>query len=119
MRPLVIRSANPRTTYITPKVATKAGTLKRAMSTPLTSPTTPPRAQTRTATTQTGGNSVTPNIGSDTPCIRKPATTPHNPSVDPTERSMPPLRITSSIPTARMPKMATCDAMVRKLPSAK
>ena len=41
--------------------------------------------------------------------------TPARPSVDPTERSMPPLRITSSIPMPRMPKMATCEAMVRKL----
>ena len=103
--------------YITPRVATKAGTLNWAISTPLTRPMAAPSAQASTATTQTGGYSATPRAFSVTPCIRKPATTPDRPSVDPTDRSMPPLRMTSSIPMARIPNRATCDAMVRKLPS--
>ena len=35
--------------------------------------------------------------------------------VDPTERSMPPLRITMSIPSPRIAKIATCEAMMRRL----
>ena len=39
--------------------------------------------------------------------------------VEPTERSMPPVRITSIMPTASRPKIATWLAMIRKLPVEK
>ncbi|MCY1310121.1 hypothetical protein D9M70_602850 [compost metagenome] len=55
VNPLVISSATPRATYSTPSVATKAGTLKKAISTPLTAPTKAPSAQVSRTTTQTGG----------------------------------------------------------------
>ena len=38
-----------------------------------------------------------------TPCINAPATTPHSARTEPTDRSMPPLRITSSIPIDNSP----------------
>ena len=37
------------------------------------------------------------------PCIMAPAMTPDSARIEPTERSIPPFRITSSIPMARMP----------------
>src|SRR5262249_42686997 len=55
VRPLVISSAIPRATYITPRVATKAGTLNHATSTPFSAPSTAPTAQVSTTTAQTGG----------------------------------------------------------------
>ncbi len=55
MKPFVIKSAIPRTIYITPSVATNAGTFRRAIKTPLTAPTSAPSAIDSTATTQTFG----------------------------------------------------------------
>ena len=69
MRPLVISSATPRATYMTPSVATKAGTLNQATSMPLSAPTSPPSTQVRITTAQTGGNRMTPNIESSAPFI--------------------------------------------------
>ena len=88
---------------MTPSVATKGGTLKKATSTPFSAPTRAPTVMVSTTTAQTGGYRITPAHSSVTPCIIAPAQTPHSARMDPTDRSIPPFRITSSIPTDRMP----------------
>ena len=41
---------------------------------------------------------------------------PQKPTIDPTDRSMPPLRITNVMPIARMALMATCLTRIDRLP---
>jgi hypothetical protein len=46
-------------------------------------------------------------------------TPPLRPSTEPTERSMPPVRMTKSCPTERMAKTATCRTRLSRLVSVK
>ena len=66
--------------------------------------------------TQTFGYMTAWVSGRSSPRNRLPATAPVSPTVDPTDRSMPPLRITISMPSARIALNATCLVMVTRLP---
>jgi hypothetical protein len=85
-----------------PSVAMKGATLKRVTSVPLMKPTSVPTPSEARMTNQTCGYTTTSKTVSCHPCSRVPATTPDRPTVDPTDRSMPPLRITKSMPSARI-----------------
>ena len=104
---------------MTPSVATKGGTLKIATSTPLTAPTAAPTHSVSTTTAQTGGYRITPSASSSTPCIIAPATTPDSARMEPTDRSIPPFRMTSSMPMDRMPKIATWLDMISRFDRVK
>ena len=104
MRPLVISSATPRATYMTPSVATKAGTLKTGDEDAVD------RAHERAERQGQDHHGPDRRVEDDaqrrsisTPFISAPATTPQSPRTEPTDRSMPPFRITSSMPMARRP----------------
>ena len=93
--------------------------LSRAISNPLTQPTSMPTATDRTTITQTCGNmiaSVSGRFSPGTGCRRRP---PVRPTVEPTERSMPPFRMTSSMPSATMALKATCLVIVVRLPAVR
>jgi hypothetical protein len=49
------------------------------------------------------------------PSSRTPAMMPASPTIEPTERSMPAVRITMSIPMARIALIATCLVIVTRL----
>ena len=49
------------------------------------------------------------------PSSSTPATIPASPTIEPTERSMPPVRMTISIPMARIALIATCLVIVTRL----
>ena len=51
--------------------------------------------------------------------IIMPATMAVRPTMEPTERSMPPVRITKVMPMPRMALMATCLAMISMLATAR
>ena len=109
-----ISSAAPRATYSIPSVAMKGATLNRVTRMPFTSPTSVPTASETSTTTHTAGYSTTSKASIRSPCSSTPATTPESPSVDPTDRSMPPLRMTNSMPSARIAFIATCLVIVMR-----
>src|SRR5262245_61961353 len=102
---LVNTSTTPRAIPSMPSVTMNGGRLAYETSAPFTRPaatasTMPPRIAT----------------GMGTPWMSNSAVAhPDRPSTDPTDRSMPAVRITSSWPTAMMPKMATWRARLARL----
>ena len=93
--------------------------LSRAMSRPLAAPTSTPIATEITTITHTDGYMIASVRGMFRPRKRLPATAPVRPTVDPTDRSIPPLRITISIPRATMALKATCLVIVMRLPAVR
>ena len=77
---------SPRATESMPRVATKGGTERRDTSSPFTAPSTSPVPTPARMATMGGWAPV--------PVTRLPATMPHSASMEPTERSMPPARMT-------------------------
>ena len=51
--------------------------------------------------------------------MRAPATIPAKPTIDPTERSIPPVRITKVIPIPRIALIATCLVRITRFPGAR
>ena len=90
-------------------------TPKRVTIVPLIAPTPAPTASTMITTAHTGGNSVTSRKPTVSPSSRTPATIPASPTIEPTERSMPPVRITISMPIASSALIATCRVIVTRL----
>ena len=59
------------------------------------------------------------NMGKPPSVMRRAATIPVIPMTEPTERSMPAVRMTQVMPTAEMPSIATCRATVRRFPAVR
>lgn len=95
--PSLAMKVRPRATLNMPSVATNGGTRSRATSAPLTMPR-PSPAPTPSAIATSGLPGFAP-VTSDAPRM------PHTASSEPTDRSMPPVRITKVWPMARMPLM--------------
>ena len=93
----VMTRTMPRAMPSMPRVAMNGGSLNLVTSRPLARPRTPPTT-TPTRMDGTIGHPATSSWA---------VTAPARPRIDPTDRSMPPVRITKSWPIARMPKMAT------------
>jgi hypothetical protein len=86
----------------------KSATLSRVMSRPLMSPMKTPSASVIMMISGVLKNTVQPNRWS-IPCkIRPPATIPQKPTIEPTDRSIPPVMITKVMPIARKALRATC-----------
>ena len=82
-------------------------TLNLVTSTPLMAPMTIPRHRTKTMTAGMLKKTETPRKGSWTPrLIRNPALIAASPTVEPTDKSMPPVRMTKVIPTAMIAVIA-------------
>src|SRR3954452_561157 len=98
-------STTPRAIPSMPSVTMNGGSLPYATSEPLKTPIAAPAAMpTRIAGTI------------PVPCTSSSAViAPVRPSTDPTDRSMPAVRMTSSWPTAMIPKTATCRARFARL----
>ena len=93
----------------------KGATPKRVTSVPLSAPTAAPTASTITITAHTGGKILTSRKPMVRPSSSTPAITPARPTIEPTDRSMPAVRITISIPMARIALIATCLVIVTRL----
>src|SRR5271165_1160973 len=113
-RPAIIRASeismrSPRTAVIMPNVAMKGGTRPSWISTPLRTPSDAPAAR---ATRMEG------MMG--TPWVMSTATrTLLNPTIEPTERSMPAEMMTMVIPMATTPMIATCRTRFERLLSVR
>src|ERR671916_248155 len=101
----VSTSTTPRAMPSMPSVAMNGGRLTAATSRPLMTPhRTPTPSPARMAT-----GIPAPRTSSSA------AIAPARPSTEPTDRSMPAVRMTSSWPTAMIPKIATCRARLDRL----
>src|SRR3954454_15822270 len=96
----VSTSTAPRAMASMPSVTMNGGSLPYATSEPLKPPIAAPAAIAMTI----AGTTPTPCTSSSA------ARQPVSPSTEPTDRSMPAVRMTSSWPTAMIPKTATCRA---------
>src|SRR5712691_4659516 len=104
-RPAVKTRAPPRAMLIMPRVAMKAGRRPLVISMPFTRPQVPPTAMPAAMAAPVGQ-----------PARNAAAsTTPASASSEPTERSMPPERITKVIPTAITALMLVCSATLSRL----
>ena len=82
-------------------------TLNRVISTPLKAPTNNPRHRTRMMIAGIFKKIATPSGGIGTPrLISKPEVIAASPTVEPTDRSMPPVRMTNVIPIAMIALIA-------------
>jgi len=95
-RPCVYVSASPRAITSMPSVVIKGGMCSLVMITPFTRPSTPPTASPATNASGTGTSDWS----------RLAVMTVERASTEPTERSMPPVRITYVMPMAMMPLIA-------------
>ncbi len=97
-----------------PRVQIKGATPSRVITAPFTSPIITPNSATARITSGTLRNRVLP-FHNGTPLVSSaPATMPQMPATAPTERSMPPVRITSVMPIASRPVMATCWVIISR-----
>ena len=118
--PPVQSSVRPRAMVSIAKVATKGGILKRVIINPLKNP----RNEPVTNPAITAPSRVKPmkrlKAGNSKPFLSKPAMiAPLRARIDPTDRSIPPVRITSVIPTERHVLTETCLKTSQKLSSVK
>lgn len=113
--PLVRSMMNPLTAVIVPSVATNGGILNLVIINPLNNPIAKP-AKTPIIDAPRGLNlSTTPNALSIRPYFKSFAVTaPENPRIEPTDRSIPPVRMTNVIPTAIQRLTAVCLRMIQK-----
>src|SRR5699024_12116316 len=96
-------------------IATHGAPFHPPKNTHLTSPMRPPHAtQMRTATAPLG-HSVTPHMAIGPPLRRYPPTPALNPRVEPTDRSIPPVSTTMSMPSDSSAKIATWEDMINTL----
>src|SRR5215217_6674388 len=102
-RPPVAINARPRQIVSIAKVVTNGGTRNWATITPFTSPTKAPIAR------ATNAPRITPVVFAFW-LASIAATTPHSAATEPTDRSMPPVKITAVIPTERIPVIAMLNA---------
>ena len=85
---------------IIPRVTINGGNPPQLMRAPLTMPQPAPTASARRSATGSGWPA----------CSAVPSTTPESATIDPTERSIPPERMTNVIPTATIALMLVCCA---------
>src|SRR6185295_9066125 len=98
-RPEVKTRAAPRAMLIMPRVAMNAGRRPFVMRRPFTSPLAPPTPSPARMAAGTG----------QPPCSAQASTTPESASSEPTDRSIPPERITNVIPRAMTALMLVCS----------
>ncbi len=103
-------SAAPRATFIMPRVMMKDGTRQRSETSPLTSPQTMP-----TSTDTSTASSTATGVGIPWAVSSGPETTAHSAITEPTDRSIPPTRMTKVIPTASMVLRVISVAMLVRL----
>src|SRR5471030_1206076 len=107
--PLVYTMVTPRSSSIITSVAINACTLPLATITPVTAPTPAPTAS--AAATATSAFTSSPTT--------EAATAPERASSEPTDKSIPDVRITSVIPTAIMALTEVCCRILNRLFSVK
>ncbi len=98
-------SARPRKADMPPMVAMKGGILKRVMTSPCNNPPTSPTSEATRIAPPTPMPVVSPAPAASNvpPLYRYAATMPASARSEPTDRSMPPVRMTKVIPTAISP----------------
>src|SRR5581483_10817705 len=107
-RPPLIQYASPRSIDSVASVTRNEGTFQRATRSPTNAPQIPPSAM------------PAERPASDPPaCAANAATIPMRATPDPTERSMPPVRITAVIPTPSTPTMALDSATLIRFATEK
>src|ERR1700722_11659670 len=95
-------------------------TLKRVIRMPLTAPTNKPRQRQSAIIAGILKYTATPSGGMTSPrSISKPEIMAAKPTVDPTDRSMPPVRITKVMPTAMIALIAVCPTRMIRFCSVK
>ena len=99
-------NVNPRATPSMPRVAMNGGSCIRVTSTPLMSPTAAPTRIPTTTPSRIGRPAW------DTAIV---PSTPESPATEPTERSIPAVRMTSVWPTAMIATTETWTAMLNRL----
>lgn len=98
-----------------PKVQINGATPKRVITAPFTRPTSTPKIATQRITSGTLKKRMSP-FHSGRPLVSSaPATMPQIPATAPTDKSMPPVRMTSVMPMASRPVIATCWVMISRL----
>ncbi len=102
---------NPRAMVSTASVTTNGGTLNREIVIPVNEPQTAPTASDARIPTKTPES---PKF-----LAHIAAANPASARTDPTERSMPPVRITNVIPTARTPVIAMLSPTLRRFSTDK
>ncbi len=108
-RPSVYTNAMPRHTVINASVTMKGVMLYRVMRAPATAPDNAPAVSpTRTAS---GNETVIGSCSFSTSVVRMPASA----RSEPTDKSIPPVRITNVIPAAIIAVMETCKETLRRL----
>ena len=105
-RPSVNSSAAPRAMLIMPSVTMNGGRPPQLTSAPLQQAAADADRE-RPATSATGSGWP--------PCSAAPSTTPDSATIEPTDRSMPPERITNVMPTATMALMLVCCGDVQQV----
>src|SRR6516162_3747835 len=113
VRESVTSSAAPRAILSIPSVTIKEGTLQKLETKPLIKPQIMPTT-TLTATAAV----IAAGTGSNSLFSTKPATIAHNAMTDPTDKSIPPIRITKVIPVAMMRLIVICVRMLVILDSS-
>lgn len=108
--PPVMPRARPRATASIPRVTTKDGSPPKALMTPFTEPTRAPAR--RANTTESAG--LRPMV-----TMNCPVSTLTSATTDPTERSMPPIRMTKVIPTLMMRPSPIWRPTTVRLPAVK
>ncbi len=97
-------NARPRTVVSAASVTTNGASPNLATSVPLTSPKPTPDA---TPTSMASGMGI--------PATRPAVTMPEKATTDPTDRSMPPVRMTTSMPNASRPVVTICLSRLVRL----
>ena len=113
--PCVYHLATPRADTIMPSVAMKGGISVLAMMTPLSSPATNPTAspmQDWPDRRYVGERRIDGACELLAVCAKLAATMAISPTIEPEERSTPPVMITWVTPTAMMPMTDTCRMMI-------
>jgi hypothetical protein len=85
----------------------KEGTFQKLETNPFTNPQTMP-----TITLTATAAAIATGIGNDSLFSARPATIAHSAITDPTDKSMPPMRITKVIPVAMMRLIVICVSML-------
>src|SRR5215831_19204785 len=107
VRASVTSSAAPRAIFSIPSVTIKEGTLQKLETKPFTKPQIMP-TKTHTATAA----AIAAGTGSNSLLSTKPATIAHNAMTDPTDKSIPPIKITKVIPVAMMRLIVICVSIL-------
>ena len=103
-RPSVNSSAAPRAMLIVPSVTMNGGRPPQLINAPFPRPQTPPASSASVSASAIGWP----------PCSELPSTTPASATIDPTERSIPPERITNVMPTATIALMLVCSTTLTR-----